>query len=61
MTRTVLEKDPARRAKIEGRIPGGSFGKPEDIADAVYFLSSHRAAHISGVVLPVDGGFSVGF
>ncbi len=61
MTRAVLEKDPARRAKIEGRIPGGKFGQPEDIADAVYFLSSDRAAHISGVTLPVDGGFSVGF
>ena len=61
MTRPVLEKDPARRVKIEGRIPGGKLGKPEDIADAVYFLSSSRAAHISGVVLPVDGGFSVGF
>ena len=61
MTRAILEKDPARRAKIEGRIPGGRFGKPEDIADAVYFLSSGRAAHISGVTLPVDGGFSVGF
>ena len=61
MTRTILKKDPQRRAKIEGRLPGGTFGKPEDIADAVYFLSSSSAAHISGVVLPVDGGFSVGF
>lgn len=61
MTRAILERDPARRAKIEGRIPGGKFGRPEDIADAVYFLSSDRAGHISGVTLPVDGGFSVGF
>lgn len=61
MTRAILEKDPARRDKIEGRIPGGKFGKPEDIADAVYFLSSDHAAHISGATLPVDGGFSVGF
>lgn len=61
MTRAVLEKDPARRAKIEGRIPGGKFGMPDDIADAVYFLASERAAHISGVTLPVDGGFSIGF
>lgn len=61
MTRAILEKDPARRAKIEGRIPGGTFGLPEDVANAVYFLASDQAAHISGVVLPVDGGFSVGF
>lgn len=61
MTRAILAKDPARREKIEGRIPGGRFGLPKDIADAVYFLSSDQAAHVSGVVLPVDGGFSVGF
>ena len=61
MTRAILAKDPARRARIEARIPGGAFGKPEDIADAVFFLASDQARHINGAVLPVDGGFSVGF
>lgn len=61
MTRAILEKDPARRAKIEGRIPGGAFGRPEDVANAVFFLASDQAAHVNGVVLPVDGGFSIGF
>lgn len=61
MTRAILEKDPARRAKIEGRIPGGRFGLPEDVANAVHFLASDQAAHVNGVVLPVDGGFSIGF
>lgn len=61
MTRAILEKDPARRTKIEGRIPGGAFGRPEDVANAVFFLASDQAAHINGVVLPVDGGFSIGF
>ncbi|MFG5379959.1 SDR family NAD(P)-dependent oxidoreductase [Yoonia sp. R2-816] len=61
MTRAVLAKDPARRDRIERRIPGGTFGKPKDIADAVMFLASAKARHINGAVLPVDGGFSVGF
>ena len=61
MTRAILEKDPERRAKIEGRIPGHKFGQPADIANAVYFLAGDQAAHINGVVLPVDGGFSIGF
>jgi len=61
MTRAILAKDPARRAKIEGRIPGGVFGRTEDVANTVYFLASDEAAHINGVVLPVDGGFSIGF
>ena len=61
MTRAVLAKDPARREKIEGRIPGGKFGTPGDVADAVFFLASERADHINGVSLPVDGGYSIGF
>ncbi len=61
MTRAILEKDPARRARIEGRIPGGAFGQPEDVANAVHYLASDQAGHVNGVVLPVDGGFSIGF
>jgi len=36
-------------------------GKPEDIANAVTFLASDEASWITGVVLPVDGGFSCGW
>ena len=61
MTRAVLDKDPARRAKIEGRIPSGKFGLPEDVADAVHYLASEKSAYVNGVALPVDGGYSVGF
>jgi len=61
MTRAVLAKDPARREKIEARIPTHAFGLPEDVANAVYFLASDQAAHINGVNLPVDGGFAIGF
>jgi NAD(P)-dependent dehydrogenase (short-subunit alcohol dehydrogenase family) len=61
MTRAVLAKDPARRAKIEGRIPTGRFGSAEDVANACYFLASDDAAYINGVALPVDAGFSIGF
>ena len=35
-------------------------GRPEDVADAAVFLASDRAAHITGVVLPVDGGTTAG-
>jgi len=35
-------------------------GKPEDVAQTVLFLVSHRAAQITGVVLPVDGGITAG-
>lgn len=61
MTRAVLEKDPARRAKIEGRIPGGIWGTPEDVANVVHFLASPASRYVNGVALPVDGGYAVGF
>ena len=34
----------------------GRMGRPEDVAEAVGFLASDRAAYITGVTLPVTGG-----
>jgi NAD(P)-dependent dehydrogenase (short-subunit alcohol dehydrogenase family) len=42
------------------RIPMDRIGRPEEIADAVEYLASDRASYITGVVLPVDGGWSGG-
>ncbi len=41
-------------------IPAARIGKVEDIAEAIAFLSSDQASYITGVVLPVDGGMSLG-
>ncbi len=41
-------------------IPAGRFGRPEEIAEAAEFLLSDRAAYITGSVLTVDGGRSLG-
>ena len=38
--------------------PLGRIGKPEEVAEAVYFLASDAASFITGVLLPVDGGFT---
>ncbi len=48
------------RDKLEGGIPAGRLGKPEDVAGLVTFLMSPGAAYITGAVLPVDGGLSAG-
>ncbi|WP_283647010.1 SDR family NAD(P)-dependent oxidoreductase [Marinovum algicola] len=61
MTRAVLAKDPARRDRIESRIPTHSFGQPEDVANAIFYLASGQAAYVNGVNLPVDGGYAIGF
>ncbi|BDZ39322.1 SDR family NAD(P)-dependent oxidoreductase [Microbacterium suwonense] len=42
---------------VENDIPLGRRGRPEEIANAALFLASDRASFITGVALPVDGGF----
>ncbi len=49
------EGSPARAAWAS-RIPLGDLARVEQVADAVSYLASERAAHITGVSLPVDGG-----
>ena len=44
--------------KIIARIPVGRLGKAEDIARAVLFLASEDASFLTGLDLPVDGGFT---
>jgi len=61
MSAKALNNDPERKAKVMGRTPMGEMGLPSDIGDAAVFLASDTAKYITGVVLPVDGGNSVGF
>lgn len=41
------------------RTPSKRLGKPDDVANLASFLASDRSTHISGVTIPVDGGFTV--
>lgn len=61
MMRKALSGDPTRSAKILGRTPMGCFGQDEDIGWAAVYLCSPAARFVTGVVLPVDGGASIGF
>jgi NAD(P)-dependent dehydrogenase (short-subunit alcohol dehydrogenase family) len=61
MSRKAMEGDPARKAKIVSRTPMAKFGETEDIGWAAVYLVSPAAKFITGVMLPVDGGVSMGF
>lgn len=61
MLRQALSGDPAREAKILARTPMGRFGHPDDIGHAAVYLASDAAKFVNGVILPIDGGASIGF
>ncbi len=61
MTAKALDSDPERKAKVFSRTPMGHMGQPEDIGAAALYLASDGAKYVTGVVLPVDGGNSIGF
>ncbi len=50
--------DPARRDQRESNIPLRKLGMAEDVANAILFLASPAAGHISGIDVLVDGGMS---
>lgn len=62
-TKTAMTKethgDPALYARAIASHPLGRLGTPEDIAGAAFFLASDDASWITGVNLPVDGGYTM--
>ncbi|MFF7244888.1 SDR family NAD(P)-dependent oxidoreductase [Embleya sp. NPDC008237] len=51
-----LMSDPQARQAWEARIPLGRIAVPADVAPLAVFLASPAAAHITGTIVPVDGG-----
>ncbi|GAA3759183.1 D-threitol dehydrogenase [Plantactinospora mayteni] len=60
MQRAAVASGAASNEQYLGRIPLERVGEPHEIADAVFYLASPQASYISGVVLPVDGGWAGG-
>ena len=48
------------RARSLRKIPLGRFARPEEIADVIVFLASERASYVTGTVVEVDGGATLG-
>ena len=58
MTQPIIE-DTDRNQPILDRTPLRRWGRPEDIVGPMLFLCSPAAAFMTGVVMPVDGGYSI--
>ena len=52
-----LQDDPVRGPEIKGHIPSGEWGVPEELMGPAVFLASQASDYVTGVMLPVDGGY----
>jgi 3-oxoacyl-[acyl-carrier protein] reductase len=59
-TPMLASMNDAGRAKLAARVPMKHIGDPTDIAEAAAYLCSEAAGYVTGVVLDVDGGISIG-
>lgn len=59
-TEMTAGMDPADQAAIKAMIPSGRRGDPAELAHAVMFLLDERASYVTGSVVTVDGGLSMG-
>jgi NAD(P)-dependent dehydrogenase (short-subunit alcohol dehydrogenase family) len=60
MFRRVIGTNEDARKGIVNAIPAGRVGEPEDIANAIVFIASDKAAFMTGEIVNVDGGMSAG-
>ncbi|MNK00545.1 3-oxoacyl-[acyl-carrier-protein] reductase FabG [compost metagenome] len=61
MSAKALDSDPERKQKVLSRTPMGYLGETQDIGTLAAFLASDDAKYITGTIIPVDGGNSIGF
>ncbi len=59
LTRRAREQIAGLHDSVLARTPAGRWGEPDDLAGAAVFLCSAASDFVTGVALPVDGGFSV--
>ena len=58
LTRGIREDFPDRYTHILSRIPDGRWGEPADLAGTSVFLSSQASNYVTGISIPVDGGYT---
>ena len=59
LTRLARKDIPELEERVTKRTPAGRWGEPDDLAGTAVFLASRASDFVTGVALPVDGGFSI--
>jgi len=54
---TDLLHDDVRLPQVNARIPAGRWGSPDDLGGTAVFLSSAASDYVTGIIVPVDGGY----
>ncbi len=54
----MLENQPGMAQAVIDMVPLGRDSQPEEIAEAVIWLCSDKASYVTGILMPVDGGFT---
>ena len=57
LTAPIKKATPDRYEFIKARIPHGRWGEPDDLAGTAVFLASKASDYVTGIALPVDGGY----
>ncbi|MEZ4741435.1 MAG: SDR family oxidoreductase [Bdellovibrionota bacterium] len=60
MTQEIVDKLKENKKAVKSMIPAGYIGQPDDIGETVKFLCSDKARYITGQVIAIDGGRSLG-
>jgi 3-oxoacyl-[acyl-carrier protein] reductase len=60
MTQNIMDKFAADPKELRRKVPAGYAGTPEDAGELVSFLASDKARYITGQVITIDGGRSLG-
>jgi 2-deoxy-D-gluconate 3-dehydrogenase len=59
LTRKARKDIPELEERVTVRTPAKRWGEPDDLAGTAVFLASQASDFVTGVALPVDGGFSI--
>ena len=59
LTNGAIQQMPELHDRVLQRTPQGRWGEPEDLAGTAVFLASKASDFVTGMALPVDGGYSI--